>query len=101
MGNFSKELCGGSHVKNTGTISMFKILSETGIAAGVRRIEALTGNGVLSYYREIETVLNKSAKVAKTDPTQLVDKIEAYIDEIKASFRKRKVESKTSQQLYN
>lgn len=54
MGDFSKEFCGGTHVSNTGLINSFKIVSEAGVAAGVRRIEALTGNGVFAYYKDIE-----------------------------------------------
>ena len=54
MGDFSKELCGGTHVKNTSSIMLFKIVSEAGIAAGVRRIEALTGDGVIEYYKKQE-----------------------------------------------
>ncbi|HKL80436.1 MAG TPA: alanine--tRNA ligase [Mobilitalea sp.] len=83
MGDYSKELCGGTHVSNTGVITVFKILSETGIAAGVRRIEALTGNGVLDYYKELENELNTAAKAAKAEPSQLAGKIEGYMDEIK------------------
>ncbi len=83
MGEYSKELCGGTHVSNTGVITVFKILSETGIAAGVRRIEALTGNGVLSFYKELEAELHAAAKAAKTEPAQLTNRIEGYLEEIK------------------
>ena len=65
MGDFSKELCGGTHTDNTASIAAFKIISETGVAAGVRRIEALTGNGVFKYYKEVEKELHEAAKAAK------------------------------------
>lgn len=71
----SIELCGGTHIANTGMIGTFKILSETGVAAGVRRIEALTGNGVLAYYKEIEENLNKAAQQLKCAPLAVVEKI--------------------------
>ena len=83
MGDYSKELCGGTHVANTGVITVFKILTETGIAAGVRRIEALTGNGVFAYYNDLENELNAAAKAAKTEPSQLTNKIESFQEEIK------------------
>ncbi len=75
MGDFSKELCGGTHVKHTGEIRMFKVLSESGIAAGVRRIEAVTGDNVMAYYKNVEETLNAAAKEAKTNPSNLVEKI--------------------------
>ena len=84
MGDFSTELCGGTHVANTNSITAFKILSETGVAAGVRRIEALTSNAVFEYYKEIENELNEAAKAAKAEPSMIVKRIEAMHDEIKA-----------------
>ena len=83
MGEFSKELCGGTHVTNTGNIVTFKIVSEGGVAAGVRRIEALTGAGVFAYYKEMEKTLAEAAKVAKSTPANLVEKIEHMLADIK------------------
>ena len=83
MGDFSRELCGGTHVSNTGAIMAFKILSDTSIAAGVRRIEALTGNNVFKYFNEIEKELNQAAKAAKSEPSELAKKIETFQEEIK------------------
>ena len=84
MGNFSTELCGGTHVGNTGVIQAFKIVSEAGIAAGVRRIEALTGEGLMAYYQKEEDELHEAAKAAKTAPADLKAKIESMLEEIKA-----------------
>ena len=84
MGEFSTELCGGTHVNNTGSITSFKILSESGVAAGVRRIEALTGNGVAQYYKGIEETLMEAARALKTSPANLVEKIEHLHAEMKS-----------------
>lgn len=84
MGDYSIELCGGTHVSNTSTISYFKIVSEAGISAGVRRIEALTGTGLMKYYADIENTLHEAAKIAKSEPNALAKKIQSLNDEIKA-----------------
>ncbi|MBO6015949.1 MAG: alanine--tRNA ligase [Lachnospiraceae bacterium] len=83
MGDFSKELCGGTHVKHTGDIAAFKIVSESGVAARVRRIEALTGNNVFAYYRTLEETLENAARAAKTTSANLTQKIQNMQAQIK------------------
>ena len=84
MGDFSKELCGGTHVADTGAITAFKIVSESGIAAGVRRIEALTGDGVFAYYKEQEAKLAEAARLLKSTPASVTEKIGHLLAEVKA-----------------
>ena len=84
MGDFSVELCGGTHVANTGVISAFKILSETGVAAGVRRIEAITSDAVFRYYDSLEEELQKAAQVVKAKPGNLIERLEHLMTEMKA-----------------
>ncbi len=84
MGDFSTELCGGTHVPNTSVISYMKIISESGVAAGVRRIEALTGAGLMKYYSEVERDFRSAAGAAKSEPSQLLKKIQSMQDEIKS-----------------
>ena len=84
MGGFSIEFCGGTHVKNTSEIMALKIISETGVAAGVRRIEALTSAGLLKYYDALEKKLNEASKVLKASPENLTEKITHMMNENKA-----------------
>lgn len=99
MGDFSKEFCGGTHVDNTGVISAFKIISETGVAAGVRRIEALTSQGLLDYYEETENKLIGAAKLLKTTPDKLADKLNRLLADHKAL--KSELESTKSKMAQN
>jgi len=91
MGDFSTELCGGCHVKNTGEIGLFKILSESGVAAGVRRIEGTTGYNVLNIISNYEKMERNLAKVLKTQASDVVIKAESLTEELKES--KREIES--------
>ena len=84
MGEFSKEFCGGTHVENTGVITAFKIISETGVAAGVRRIEALTSQGLMDYYNGLERKLLEVSKLMKAKPDQLTERISHLLTENKA-----------------
>ncbi len=84
MSDYSVELCGGTHVASTGQIGSFKIVSEAGVAAGVRRIEAITGNNVLKYYQDIEDKLNKVASILKSNPSNVIEKAEHIVKDNKA-----------------
>ena len=84
MSDFSIEFCGGTHVKNTSEIMAFKIISESGVAAGVRRIEALTSDGLMKYYAQIEETLKNASHLLKTTPDNLADKITHMMAENKS-----------------
>lgn len=84
-GEYSKELCGGTHVANTMEIGMIKIVSEAGVAAGTRRIEALTGQGALRYYQEQEAILKECAALLKTRAEDVPSRIEALMEQNKAT----------------
>ena len=84
IGDFSRELCGGTHVGHTGDIASFKILSESGVAAGIRRIEALTGRNVTAYYQEMEEKLTETARILKTTPASLIERAEHLMAELKS-----------------
>ena len=80
MGDFSVELCGGTHVKRTGDIGFFKILSESGIAAGVRRVEAVTGDSALSYMHELAEKVQETAGLVKADQNTMAAKVSQVLD---------------------
>lgn len=84
MGDFSIELCGGVHVKRAGDIGLFKIVSESGVASGVRRVEALTGEAALAWVDARESQLNNVAKLVKASSDDVEDKVQQLIDRLKA-----------------
>ena len=87
MGDYSMELCGGTHAESTGKLGLFKIVSESGVAAGVRRIEGVTGLGVLKMLNEKDALIQETAQVLKANPKDLKQKVESLVEELKESRR--------------
>ena len=83
IGDYSREFCGGTHVSNSGQIGALKILSESGIASGVRRIEAITGQGILKDYNKEQQLISDTAAALKADRNLLAEKASALTDEVK------------------
>lgn len=83
MGDFSIELCGGIHAKRTGDIGLFKIVTETAVAAGIRRIEAITGETAIEWLQNQQSLLNQSAELLKSDVNSITDKISLLQDKFK------------------
>lgn len=81
----SMELCGGTHVRNTAEIGLFKIVSESGVAAGIRRIEAVAGPSVLAYLKERDGVVKRLGELFKAQPAEIVDRVSALQEELKSS----------------
>lgn len=87
IGEYSKEFCGGTHLDSTGQISLFKIISESAIAQGIRRLEAKTGTGALAYVNEQEDQLRKVADMLKVSPQELVGRVKGQVDRVKTLER--------------
>ena len=102
IGEYSKELCGGTHISNSSKIGLFKILSESGIASGVRRIEAITGEHVYSYIKDMESGIEEIASILKSNKKDIINKLislndeykglEKEIDKLKSKFANSKMD---------
>lgn len=91
IGNYSMELCGGTHLSNTSEIGLFKIVTEGGVAAGIRRIEAVTGQKAYAYTKEKEQKLNEIEKILKTNSKEVVAKVQNLLNELKDAQREIEV----------
>lgn len=96
-GGWSIELCGGTHVKNTGQIGVFKIISENGIASGIRRIEAVTGLGVLNKLRSSEEIVEETSNILKSNKSGLAQRATGLMEELKTL--KKELESSKKDQM--
>lgn len=106
VGDFSKELCGGTHVYNSGEIGLFKILSEAGVAAGVRRIEAVTARNALDFVEEKNNVIKDAAAALKCSEREILNKIQSQVSELKEKEReiielKRKLTGSVENDILN
>lgn len=107
IADYSSELCGGTHVRTTGEIGLFRLISETGVAAGVRRIEAITGEAAYQKARADEEMVKKTAELLKTSPDKLVERVEALTADLKSlrseleKTRKRMAEGSSQLQAEN
>ncbi|MFL9983740.1 alanine--tRNA ligase [Paraburkholderia sediminicola] len=81
---FSRELCGGTHVQRTGDIGLFKIVMESGVAAGIRRVEAITGDNAVRFVQDLDARINAAAAVLKTQPSELTQRIVQVLDQVKS-----------------
>ncbi len=100
MGTYSRELCGGTHVSNTGSIGMFKIISESSIASGVRRIEAITGTEVYKYINTMENTIGEIAETIKTDKNNIIEKVKTLTEDLKEKDRQiEKMKSKMASSI--
>ena len=97
IGDFSKELCGGTHVSNTGQVGAFRIVSESGVASGVRRIEAITGLGILEHYVKNERVLGDLTDVMKVTRDNIMDKASSLLGEVKSL--KKEIEAQKQEKM--
>ncbi len=106
MDKFSVELCGGTHVTHSGDIGFFKIISESGVAAGIRRVEAITGKAAVDYVQQRETQLQEIASTLKTSPQEVTQKLTQIIDNVRQMEKelaglKSKLASSQSDDLIN
>jgi alanyl-tRNA synthetase len=94
MGDFSRELCGGTHLDNVGQVGLFKIVGEESVAAGIRRITAMTGRAALDYVRQEEEILAELAATLRVPPGLVAERVASLLDEIK-SLKKQAAQRRT------